>query len=248
MTAITTSTWTVIAHELGHNFGAIHDCSSACLGSAGSSACCPFSVGGANATCNADSNYISEFRWLSFSRSMSTVQRIDEGYEIVSPVSVKPVTGFSPCSIGNICSALDASLNTSCLAIPGAVGNPSLISYVVAFPCRFHSLVTDSSLVMSRSLQSCGNGILEAGEDCDPGTGVDDPCCVAATCKFTAGSVCSPVSSSCCTQSCQVAAKGIVCRTISDPKCDSGEMCSGNSSSCPANAYVADGSSFFLHL
>lgn len=70
-----------------------------------------------------------------------------------SPVSSRPVTEFSPCSIGNICTALGSSLNTRCLGTPGAAGNPALIS-----------------------LRSCGNGILEAGEDCDPGN-VDDPCC-----------------------------------------------------------------------
>lgn len=70
-----------------------------------------------------------------------------------SPVSSRAVTEFSPCSIGNICTALGSSLNTRCLGTPGAAGNPALIS-----------------------LRSCGNGILEAGEDCDPGNS-EDPCC-----------------------------------------------------------------------
>lgn len=66
------------------------------------------------------------------------------------------------------------------------------------------------------SLQMCGNGIVEDGEDCahlfpvpkfkcsdqssgDPGNGVTSSCCDSSTCKFTSGSQCDPSSSACCT-------------------------------------------------
>lgn len=39
------------------------------------------------------------------------------------------------------------------------------------------------------SFAMCGNGILEPGEECDPG-GVDDACCYGATCKLKPGAVC----------------------------------------------------------
>lgn len=39
------------------------------------------------------------------------------------------------------------------------------------------------------SLQQCGNGIKETGEDCDTG-GQDSACCDPKTCKFKAGAVC----------------------------------------------------------
>ncbi|GAA5870119.1 hypothetical protein JCM1840_003589 [Sporobolomyces johnsonii] len=188
VTAITRSEWQVIAHEIGHNFGAIHDCTSGC---SLSGSCCPLT----RTTCDAQANYI------------------------MSPVSIKNVSSFSSCSIGNICSSIGNSLNATCLKTPGAAGSPSIIS-----------------------LQSCGNGIVEAGEDCDPG-GAIDPCCDAQTCKFAPGAVCSPTNSLCCTTQCQVAANGTVCHASMDPKCDTQEVCDGRNATCPADVYVKDGTS-----
>lgn len=189
VTAATRSEWQVIAHEIGHNFGAIHDCASGCSLSGN---CCPLST----STCDANANYI------------------------MSPVSEKNVSSFSPCSIGNVCTTLSSSLNTTCLATPGAAGNPSIIS-----------------------LRSCGNGIVESGEECDPGNDTSDPCCDASTCKFRAGAVCDPKNSLCCTTQCQVATNGTVCRTSVDAQCDIAEVCDGSSASCPADSYKKDGES-----
>ncbi|GAA5970946.1 hypothetical protein JCM8115_005507 [Rhodotorula mucilaginosa] len=189
VTATTRNEWQVIAHEIGHNFGAIHDCSAGC---SLSGSCCPLS----SSTCNADANYI------------------------MSPVSEKNVSAFSPCSIGNICTTLSSSLNTTCLADPGAARNPPVIS-----------------------LQSCGNGILEEGEECDPGQNVDDPCCDASTCRFAPGAVCDPRNSLCCTSQCQVASNGTVCRDAVDSRCDLVETCDGTSVTCPDDRYRNDGSS-----
>jgi hypothetical protein len=158
----------------------------------------------------------------------------------VSPVSSKPVTAFSPCSIGNVCTALGSQLNTTCLTDPGQASNPTLISYVLPFyRCSYPS---NSSPSLTIRLQSCGNGILEAGEDCDPG-GTADPCCNAATCKFASGAVCSPLNSNCCQESCQLASQGTVCRPSVDGQCDVQEVCSGTTAVCPVDAFTADGMS-----
>jgi len=91
------------------------------------------------------------------------------------------------------------------------------------------------------SLQMCGNGIVEPGEDCDSGTGVDSNCCDAQTCKFKNGAKCDPRSSSCCTESCAFAPANQICRPSRDPKCDVAESCTGNSSTCPSDITVPNG-------
>lgn len=97
--------------------------------------------------------------------------------------------------------------------------------------------------VKTISLQQCGNGIVESGEDCDPGQGNTSPCCDSSTCKLTSGAVCDPSSSSCCTQQCGFAPSGQVCRAAKSTQCDVAETCTGNSSSCPADVTMPNGMS-----
>ena len=91
------------------------------------------------------------------------------------------------------------------------------------------------------SLQMCGNGIVEEGEDCDPGQGANSSCCDATTCKFKAGAVCDPMSSPCCTGQCTFAPATQMCRPAKDANCDQAEMCTGNSSACPADVFSPNG-------
>jgi hypothetical protein len=75
----------------GHNFGAIHDCTSGC---SLSGACCPLNSG----ACDAGQRYIMN----------------------PSTSSEDPQTNFSPCSIGNICSLMQSNaLDYSCMVPPG---------------------------------------------------------------------------------------------------------------------------------
>lgn len=106
--------------------------------------------------------------------------------------------------------------NTSCLADPG-------------------------SGVKLISLQMCGNGIVEEGEDCDPGKGSNSSCCDVNTCKFKSGALCDPASSPCCTDSCSFAPTTQVCRPAKDASCDQPEMCTGNSSACPSDSFSPNG-------
>jgi len=190
VTSANPSEWQVMAHEIGHNFGAIHDCSSGCSDGK-TDQCCPFTA----TRCSPDQDYI------------------------MTATSSRPTSSFSACTIGNVCTNLKGEsgggrVDTSCLSEPGAHRNISL--------------------------HQCGNGIVDPGEDCDPG---DTPsaCCQWGVCKFAPQAVCDPLHSSCCTPSCQLSPSGTVCRPVSDPVCDVAETCSGRDAQCPADSFVQNG-------
>jgi Metallo-peptidase family M12/Disintegrin len=190
----TSQEWQVIAHETGHTFGAVHDCDvSACANSqvVNAQQCCPASKNGCDAN----------------------------GAFIMNPSSSPNVAKFSPCTVGNICSALGRnSVKSECLS--------------------------DNRGVQTISGSQCGNGIVEDGEDCDCG-GTDgcasNNCCDAATCKFKSGAVCDDSNEGCC-RSCQFAASGTVCRA-STGTCDPEETCSGKDGNCPGDKTAPDGTS-----
>lgn len=193
-TAVSTSgrtEWQVVAHEVGHNFGAIHDCADGC---SETDSCCPLNTN----TCDATSRFI------------------------MSPVSQSSEQQFSACSLGNICSVMAGTSGSK-------VNNTCLIDASAA-----------TGII---SLQMCGNGIVEDGEDCDPGTGVNSNCCDSSTCKFKNGAVCDPDSSACCTGQCTFALSTQVCRASKDSRCDTAETCTGNSSACPSDVVAPNGQS-----
>lgn len=103
-------------------------------------------------------------------------------------------------------------------------------------------LIDPSADLQLVGLGMCGNGIVEKGEDCDPGQGVESNCCDSTTCKFKNGAMCDPKSSSCCTDQCSFAPSTQECRPSKDQACDKPEMCTGNSSACPADIFAPNGS------
>mmetsp|Transcript_10372 Transcript_10372/g.19367 ORF Transcript_10372/g.19367 Transcript_10372/m.19367 type:complete len:798 (+) Transcript_10372:3577-5970(+) len=86
----------------------------------------------------------------------------------------------------------------------------------------------------------CGNGIVEAGEECDCLGNVcqsTDKCCNADTCKLVEGAECSELDP-CCSDQCKIrkANESIVCRPSKHNICDpTPEMCDGTSSKCPVD-------------
>ena len=190
--AKTSTEWQVIAHESGHTFGAVHDCDSqTCADSQTVNAqqCCPLS----SDTCDAGSKYI------------------------MNPSTSDGITQFSPCSVGNICSALGRnSVKSTCLS--------------------------DNKGISTISGHQCGNGIVEEGEDCDCGGEENcgnNQCCDPKTCKFKNNAVCDDSNQDCC-KSCQFAGAGTVCRASTGP-CDPQEVCAGNVATCPADQSAPDG-------
>uniref|UniRef100_A0A3Q2CVR7 ADAM metallopeptidase domain 19b n=1 Tax=Cyprinodon variegatus TaxID=28743 RepID=A0A3Q2CVR7_CYPVA len=87
--------------------------------------------------------------------------------------------------------------------------------------------------------QRCGNGYLEKGEECDCGEEKEctSPCCNANNCTLKAGAECAH---GVCCHNCK--SPGELCRATSG-LCDLPEFCDGKSESCPANFYLADGTS-----
>lgn len=158
----------------------------------------------------------------------------------MSPVAQAGEKVFSPCSVGNICQFNLAYYRTRLTNLTRLVLG-SLMSGEGGTRTDTSCLVDPDPNRPTISLQMCGNGIVETGEDCDPGQGVDSPCCDPQTCKFRAGAVCDPDSSPCCTRQCSFAPATQTCRPSRDSKCDTPEMCTGNSSSCPADAVVPNG-------
>ncbi|KAE9409409.1 hypothetical protein BT96DRAFT_848812 [Gymnopus androsaceus JB14] len=197
-TGVTTnglSEWQVVSHEIGHNFGAIHDCTDGCNSS---TVCCPLS----SSTCDANSQFI------------------------MNPISASSEKTFSPCTLGNICSLMSGTGS-------GSSGQTNASCLVDA----------SSNTRTLLSLQMCGNGIVEEGEECDPGSDVTSPCCDSATCKFTSGAQCDPFSSACCTSQCSFAPSTEVCRTSKNVTCDPTEYCTGTSSTCPTDIVAPNGKS-----
>lgn len=188
------SEWQVIAHETGHTFGAVHDCDSqtcAQQNTVSAQQCCPLSAN----TCDAGGQYI------------------------MNPSSRQGIEDFSPCSIGNVCSAIGRnSVNTDCLS--------------------------NNRDVETITGQQCGNGIVEGDEQCDcggeEGCG-DNNCCDASTCTFKNNAVCDDSNEDCC-RNCQFASQGTVCRE-STGDCDPQEVCPGDAALCPADTHSDDGTS-----
>ncbi|KAF8988480.1 hypothetical protein BGZ52_009261 [Haplosporangium bisporale] len=179
--------WMVVAHELGHGFGAQHDCTAS---TCGSGTCCPLS----NSTCDAQDQFI------------------------MNPSEQAATRIFSPCSINAICSTI-ASSDGNCMQAPTVAVNK----------------------VQMANVNVCGNGIKEAGEQCDCGSPAEcasDPCCDGTTCTYKGTAVCDDLSDDCC-RNCQLAPANTICRSTLST-CDIAETCTGTSSQCPPDIIVPD--------
>ncbi|XP_006894320.1 PREDICTED: disintegrin and metalloproteinase domain-containing protein 33 [Elephantulus edwardii] len=98
----------------------------------------------------------------------------------------------------------------------------------------------DPQLRVPRKPSRCGNGLVEAGEECDCGALQDcpDSCCIARNCSLRAGAQCA--HGACCTH-CLLKPAGAPCRPATGD-CDLPEFCTGFSPHCPPDVYLLDGS------
>ena len=158
----------------------------------------------------------------------------------MSPVALSGEMNFSQCTIGNVCT--QQYLFLSCI-IPANLLLGSLMQGSQANRVDTSCLLDPDPSRQIITLQMCGNGIVENGEDCDPGQGINSTCCDSDTCKFRGNAVCDPYSAPCCTAQCQFAPATQVCRASRDVTCDTTELCTGNSSACPADLFAPNGKS-----
>ncbi|XP_069716931.1 disintegrin and metalloproteinase domain-containing protein 23 isoform X2 [Phaenicophaeus curvirostris] len=84
----------------------------------------------------------------------------------------------------------------------------------------------------------CGNGYVEAGEECDCGFRMEcyPDCC--KKCSLSNGAHCS--DGPCCNTSCLFFPRGYDCRYAVN-ECDIAEFCTGDSGQCPPNLHKQDG-------
>ncbi|GFO40917.1 disintegrin and metalloproteinase domain-containing protein 1-like [Plakobranchus ocellatus] len=89
--------------------------------------------------------------------------------------------------------------------------------------------------------QTCGNSLIERGEECDCGSSEEckfqDPCCDPSTCLLQPWAQCR--SGPCC-KNCSFLTSDHMCRSRQS-ECDVPEYCNGMSGNCPSNTYIEDG-------
>lgn len=75
----------------------------------------------------------------------------------------------------------------------------------------------------------CGNGLLEAGEDCDIGghltsNNLSDKCCTN-DCRFRKNAICSPKHSECCSNNCTYLNTQVLCQPRNEETCKREAYC-----------------------
>jgi cysteine-rich repeat protein len=105
-----------------------------------------------------------------------------------------------------------------------------------------------SSTSTTSPVPICGNGAIEAGEQCDDGNLLPGDCCSATCTAEPAGGSCADDGNVCTADVCDGAGScshppgngGTLCRPATDG-CDAPETCSGASTVCPPDAKEPDG-------
>jgi len=166
----TSTEWQVFAHEVGHTFGAAHDCTSGSCndGSVTRRECCPLS----RDSCDTQSDFI------------------------MNPSTASGITNFSPCSVGNVCSFLGRnSARANCLAnnrdvttITGSQCGNGIVESGEECDCGGESGCGDNPCCNPETCR------FTSGSVCDP---TNDECCDGQCQLRSAGSVCRPSTGDC---------------------------------------------------
>ncbi|KAF9329823.1 hypothetical protein BGZ91_000383, partial [Linnemannia elongata] len=168
VSSITPNEWMVVAHEIGHNFGAIHDCTtSTCTGTGTAIGCCPLST----TVCDAGAKFI------------------------MNPAESVATKLFSPCSIKAICSTIK-SPSGQCLKPPGARQLQNSESNICGNGIKETGEQCDCGSAEDCAKDPCCDGAtckFKGAAVCDD---LNDGCC--QNCQFkAAGQVCRKAISEC---------------------------------------------------
>ncbi|CAB3401524.1 unnamed protein product [Caenorhabditis bovis] len=130
---------------------------------------------------------------------------------------------------------------------PGKLGAPFTWQFSKCSVARMHGIWQDGNIqcllnkpFQVSELRECGNGIVDASEECDCGTRETcaDPCCDPLTCTLRTHAQCA--SHQKCCHRCELRRAGEICRASRSP-CDVAEQCDGKSGDCPPDGHLIDG-------
>lgn len=160
--------WQIFAHETGHTFGAVHDCTpDQCPVKTTAQSCCPLT----SSQCDAGGKYI------------------------MNPSTASGITQFSPCTVGNICSGLKGNVKSDCLTdnknvetITESVCGNGIVEPGEDCDCGGSDGCGNSKCCDPKTCK------FAQGAVCDP---ANEDCCTDS-CKFSSGStVCRASTSDC---------------------------------------------------
>ncbi|KAF9901950.1 hypothetical protein EC991_005468 [Linnemannia zychae] len=173
VSSISPNEWMVVAHEVGHGFGASHDCTAASCASSSTiaaAACCPYST----SDCDAGNRFI------------------------MNPSEQSVKSTFSPCSIHAICTTV-SSKGGNCLQPVSAAGTKPIQSFaanVCGNGIREEGEQCDCGSAAECALDPCCDGAtckFKGGAVCDD---LNDDCC--RNCQLAPkGQVCRSAVSNC---------------------------------------------------
>ncbi|KAF9426088.1 hypothetical protein BGZ94_006953 [Podila epigama] len=167
ISSITALEWMVVAHEIGHGFGAIHDCNSKSCPIRKEGQCCPLS----ETVCDAGAKYI------------------------MNPSESTPTKMFSPCSIKSICSTIQSSTG-QCLKPPGTRTTQASEANICGNGLKEPGEECDCGSAEDCAKDPCCDGTtckFKSGAVCDD---LNDSCCLNCQLR-PAGQVCRKALSEC---------------------------------------------------
>ncbi|KAF9577447.1 hypothetical protein BGW38_007336, partial [Lunasporangiospora selenospora] len=167
VSSVTPNEWMVVAHEIGHGFGAIHDCNAQTCAFQGGNDCCPLS----SSTCDAGGRYI------------------------MNPSEQGQTQQFSSCSIQAICGTIQGP-SGQCLKPPGTRETQSSDMNICGNGLKESGEDCDCGSPESCAKDPCCDGAtckFKAGAICDD---LNDDCCLNCQLR-PAGQVCRQAISEC---------------------------------------------------